>query len=361
MGEDASKVKTTGGTDRKASPRVFAPAEVHRSIKRVVEEKLGSFSVAGLVVEGTLGEVGEASDRYSYIYGVPLHDPVEGTVLELNVPRRLADRARGLERLGVRARGDLEPNVYQGKISFRLVIREIEPAKPNEAGEEREAERRLSALLRGWSRGGRRFPQPRFGSKIRATVIHPVTGVVLDDFTRQLGEAGDLADFRALAVATNSSEEIAQAVRAAQGELVVLIRGGGSPQDFESFNDERVVEAWIAKDAFTVSALGHSSDVTLLDPLSDLSCPTPTAAGAEVGKRLLEGTDRRVEERERLLEDIDRRVREKERLLRDIDRRAVLGAAPDDTRQNRDIKRLKLALAIACTLAGLLFLLLIYG
>src|SRR5215207_9117239 len=189
VAEDASTGRTVGGTDRKAFSRVFAPAEVHRSIKRVVEEKLGAFSVSGLVVEGTLGEVGEGSGRYSYIYGVPLHDPVEGTVLELSIPRRLADRARGLKLSGVRARGDLEPNVYQGKISFRLVVREIEPAEPNAGGEEREAERRLSALLRGWSRGGRRFPQPRPGSRIRATVIHPVAGVVLDDFARQLGEA----------------------------------------------------------------------------------------------------------------------------------------------------------------------------
>ena len=155
---------------------------------------------------------------------------------------------------------------------------------------------------------------------------------MLGDFARQLGEAGDLAEFRALAVAINSSEEIAQAIRAAEGELVVLIRGGGSPQDFEAFNDERVIEAWMAKDTFTISALGHSGAVTLLDPLSDLSCPTPTAAGAEVRERLLEG----------------------------IERSTALGAAPDDSRHNRDIKRLKPALAVACALAGLLLLLLIY-
>ena len=334
VAKDVSTGTSAGGTGRNASSRVFAPAEVHRSIKRVVEEKLGAFSIAGLVVEGTLGEVGEGSGRYSYIYGVPLHDPVEGTVLELSIPRRLADQARGLERSEVRARGDLEPNVYQGKISFRLVVREIEAAEqPNEGGEEREAERRLSALLRGWRRGGRRFPQPRPGSRIRATVIHSVTGVVLDDFTRQLGDAGELTEVRTLAVATNSSEEIAQAIRAAKGELVVLIRGGGSPQDFEPFNDERVVEAWMAKDAFIVSALGHSGDVTLLDPLSDLSCPTPSAAGAEVRERLLEG----------------------------IDRSAVLGTASDYSRQDRDIRRLKLALALACALAGLLLLVLLYG
>ncbi len=50
----------------------------------------------------------------------------------------------------------------------------------------------------------------------------------------------------------------------------------------------------------------------------------------------------------------------RERLLEGIDRSATLGAAPDDSRHNRDIKRLKLALAVACVLAGLLLLLLLY-
>jgi hypothetical protein len=51
----------------------------------------------------------------------------------------------------------------------------------------------------------------------------------------------------------------------------------------------------------------------------------------------------------------------RERLLEGVDRSAALGAAPDDSRQNRDIRRLKLALALACVLAGLLLLLLLYG
>lgn len=140
--------------------------------------------------------------------------------------------------------------MYQGKISFRLVVREIEAAEPNEGGEEREAERRLSALLRGWSRGGRRFPQPRPGTKIRAPVIHSITGVVLDDFTRQLNDAGELTEVRTLAVATNSSEEIAQAIRAAEGELILaLTKTGPAP------SQEGECQACTCKHSLAASAL----------------------------------------------------------------------------------------------------------
>ena len=288
VGESEETGRAAAGADKKVSSRVYAPGEVQRSIKRVVEEKLGAFSVAGLVVEGELGEVGEGSGRYSYVYGVTLRDPVDGSVLELSIPRRLAEEARGLQRAGVRVRGDLEPNVYKGKISFRLSVREMEPVdEPADAAADRAVEKRLSGLLRAWKRGGRRFPQPPPGSRLRAAVIHPAAGVVLEDFTRQLGDAADLVEVRPLPVATNSPDEIAGAVRAAEGQIVVLIRGGGSPEDFEPFNDARVVEAWMEKDAFTVSAIGHAEDGTILDPISDLSCPTPTAAGSETRERLL--------------------------------------------------------------------------
>ena len=44
MAKDVSSGTNAGGTDRKAYSRVFAPAEVHRSIKRVVEEHLAADS-----------------------------------------------------------------------------------------------------------------------------------------------------------------------------------------------------------------------------------------------------------------------------------------------------------------------------
>jgi hypothetical protein len=55
------------------------------------------------------------------------------------------------------------------------------------------------------------------------------------------------------------------------------------------------------------------------------------------------------------------RAEVRERLLEGIDRSTALGAAPDDSQHNRDIKRLKLALAVACVLAGLLLLFLFYA
>ena len=41
------------------------------------------------------------------------------------------------------------------------------------------------------------------------------------------------------------------------------------------------------KNAYTVSAIGHSGEPTLLDAVSDVSCETPTAAGAYIRESVI--------------------------------------------------------------------------
>jgi exonuclease VII large subunit len=80
-----------------------------------------------------------------------------------------------------------------------------------------------------------------------------------------------------------SADEVRKAVAGAEGfDVVALIRGGGAQAEFEPLNDVGLLRAWMEKNAYTVSAIGHSGDSTLLDAVSDASCETPTAAGAYI-------------------------------------------------------------------------------
>ena len=77
-------------------------------------------------------------------------------------------------------------------------------------------------------------------------------------------------------------------------DLIIIARGGGSIEDLWPFNEEIVIRSTFKSKIPIVSAIGHETDTTLIDFVSDLRAPTPTAA-AEIS----------TPDKEELLRDIN--------------------------------------------------------
>ena len=130
-------------------------------------------------------------------------------------------------------------------------------------------------------------------------------------------------------------------------DLLIVARGGGSIEDLWGFNEEIVARAAAASEIPLISAVGHETDTTLIDYVSDYRAPTPTAAAERAVPVRLELMAWVESQDGRLGQAMQQALRLREQRLRDIARALPKGdAILAPYRQAFDVNAEKLPVAL---------------
>lgn len=114
-----------------------------------------------------------------------------------------------------------------------------------------------------------------------------------------------------IAAAIDGFNALPEAGENRRPDLLIVARGGGSLEDLMPFNEENVVRAAANSRIPLISAVGHETDTTLIDFVSDLRAPTPTAAAEMAVPERIQIQAFVYDCRSRLYQSLSRQVKNK--------------------------------------------------
>src|ERR1700731_1633145 len=252
-------------------------SELSAALKRTIEDGFGYVRV-----RGELGNVKYHSSGHVYLDLKDDRACIAGVIWRTTAPRIKIKLEAGLE---VVVTGRI--TTYPGQSKYQIVIETLEPAGLGALMALVE-ERKKKLAAEGLFDAARKQLLP-----FLPTVIGVITspgGAVIRDILHRLADRfpRHVIVWPVRVQGEGSADEVAAAIEGfnalpaagpiARPDLIIVARGGGSPEDLWSFNEESVVGAAAESMIPRIAAVGHETDVTLIDFAADKRAPTPSAA-----------------------------------------------------------------------------------
>lgn len=266
---------------------VFSVRELNRTVRDLLEAGLGA-----VWIEGELSNLARPASGHMY-FSLKDRDAQVRCAMFRNRNRLIDFTPEAGDQVRLRARVSL----YEARGDYQLIVEHMEPAGAGALARAfEELKRRLSA--EGLFAEARKRALPAMPRRIG--VITSPTGAALRDVLQVLGRRFAAipvivypVPVQGAAAAPAIVDMLAHAGRRDECDVLLLVRGGGSLEDLQSFNEEAVARAIVASPIPVVSGVGHEVDVSIADFAADRRAPTPSAA-AELVTPDAGDLDRRV-------------------------------------------------------------------
>lgn len=178
----------------------------------------------------------------------------------------------------------------------------------------------------------------------RVGVITSRTGSVVRDIinvtTRRYKNA-DLLIYPAAVQGVNVSKTVVAGIETFNKlnnvDVIIIARGGGSFEDLFGFNDETLARKIFESTIPVISAVGHETDFTICDFVSDLRAPTPSAAAELVYPQYLDIVNNILINKNRLIHAINNYLIRKKDYIKRIKAGKLEKAPLDEINKNRMI------------------------
>lgn len=268
---------TDVATDTDSNAKAYSVSELAFALKRTLEDAYGFVRL-----RGELSKVTHHSNGHVYLTIKDERAAIDGVVWKGSVKNLSIRPQQGME---VVVTGKI--TTYPAGSRYQMVIETMEAAGVGALLAQLE---RLKAKLHGEGlfEQARKRPLPTMPAVVG--VITSPTGAVIRDILHRIRDRWPcrVIVWPVVVQGDAAAGQVANAIArfnatAADGpvprpDVLIVARGGGSVEDLWAFNDEALARAVAAGTIPLISAVGHETDTTLIDFVSDRRAPTPTAA-----------------------------------------------------------------------------------
>jgi exodeoxyribonuclease VII large subunit len=255
-----------------AGPRVYAVGELVAGLRRLLEDRVGR-----LWVVGQIADLSRPRSGHVYFTLKDERGQLRAALFRGSARRLLFEPEEGMEVLVY-----AEVSLYEPRGDLQLLVRELEPRGVGALQLAFEQLRRRLAA-EGLFEAARKRALPRLPRTVG--VVTSPSGAALRDVlavTARRWPSLPILLAPARVQGAGAELELAAALeRLARHDdvsVILLVRGGGSLDDLQPFNSERLARAIARCPRPVIAGIGHEVDVTIADLVADLRAPTPSAA-----------------------------------------------------------------------------------